>query len=277
MNLLKKIFNSGKSDNKKMTDPYKINPDFDKIIEKSKDISQIKQKLDEKNNALNNLWEKETEFLRIGNELFENKNYIEAEKLFKQLIEIGSKRSDVKEILIKVYKNQNDDGGISWIKSKIEEQLNDPVDYHYEKSKLNKLKMKYASDLYTNDEIWSSFQKQLSATNDFRQHSIIRVLMSEILLQEKRNKDAVYTIILSYRDEAMSSYLMDTQLNSENYKRYYSKDYIIGRIKKVVKKANYEKIIDDIAEITLKQIMKLPNDDTQELKTELNNLLNKVA
>lgn len=277
MNLFKRIFNKEKPDNKEILDPYKINFNFNKIIEESKDISQIKQKLDEKSNALNNLWAKETELLKIGNEHFKNQRYTEAEKVFKKLIEIGSKRTDVKEMLIKIYKNQKDDNGISWIKSKIEEQLDDPKDYHYEKSKLNKLKLEYASDLYTNDEIWSSFQKQLSATNDFRQHSGIRVLMSDILLKEKRNKDAVYTIILSYRDEAMSSYLMDTQLNSENYKRYYSKDYIIGRIKKVVKKAKYEKIIEEIAELTLKQIIQLPKDNLQELKTELNNLLNKVV
>ena len=277
MSFFKKIFNSKKTDNKEMLDPYKINSDMDKIIEESKDISQIKQKLDEKNNALNNLWEKETELLKIGNDNFDNENYSEAEKSFKELIEIGSKRTVVKEMLIKIYKKQNNDNGISWIKSKIEEQLNDPIDYHYEKSKLNRLKLKYASDLYTDDEIWSSFQKQLSVTNDFRQHSSIRELMTEILLKEKRNKDAVYTIILAYRDEAMSSYLMDTQLNSENYKRYYSKDYIIGKIKKVVKKSKYEQIINEIAELTLKQIIKLPKDNMKELKTELNNLLSKVA
>jgi len=277
MKFLKKIFGGINSENKKTTDPYKINSDLDKIIDESKDISQIKQKIEERSSALNNFWERETELLKIGNQHFESENYSEAEKVFKQLIEAGSKRSDVKEMLIQIYKKMNDNNGISWIKSKIEEQLNDPIDYHYEKSKLNRLKLKYASDLYTNDEIWSSFQKQLSVTNDFRQHSSIRELMTEILLKEKRNKDAVYTIILAYRDEAMSSYLMDTQLNSENYKRYYAKDYIIGRIKKVVKKAKYEQSIEEIAELTLKQIVKLPKDNMQELKTELNNLLNKVV
>lgn len=270
-----KLFSIKKSENKKTIDPYKINTDLDKIINESEDISQIKQKIEERTNALNNFWEKENEFIKIGNKHFESENYSEAEKVFKQLIEAGSKRSDVKEMLIQIYKMKNDNNGISWIKNKIEEQLNDPVDYHYEKSKLNKLKIKYSSELYTNDEIWSSFQKQLASIKDFNQQARIRELMTEILLKEKKYKDAVYTIILSYRDEVTGSYLMDIQLNSENYKRYFTKEYIIGRIKRVVKKAKYEKLLDDISEITLKQIINIPKDNMQELKSELNDLLNK--
>ena len=275
MGLFKKIFSNRYSEKEKEVDPYKVNSNFDNIIKESKDISVIKNKLYERNDALNKLWEKETELLNVGNEYYKNQNYSEAEKAFKQLIEIGSKRTVAKEMLIKVYKAQNDKNGISWIKEKIEEQLNDPVDYHYEKSKLNKLKLKYSSDLYTNDEIWSGFQKQLSSTKDFNQYARIRELMTEILLKEKRYKDAVYTIILAYRDEATGFYLMDIQLNSENYKRYFTKEYITGRIKRVVKKAKYEKLLDDIAEISLKQIINIPKDNMQELKSELSDLLNK--
>jgi lipopolysaccharide biosynthesis regulator YciM len=275
MGLFKKIFSNRYSEKEKEVDPYKVNSNFDNIIKESKDISVIKNKLYERNDALNKLWEKETELLNIGNEYYKNQNYSEAEKAFKQLIEIGSKRAVAKEMLIKVYKAQNDKNGISWIKEKIEEQLNDPVDYHYEKSKLNKLKLKYSSDLYTNDEIWSSFQKQLSSTKDFNQYARIRELMTEILLKEKKYKDAVYTIILAYRDEATGFFLMDIQLNSENYKRYFTKEYITGRIKRVVKKAKYEKLLDDIAEISLKQIINIPKDNMQELKSELSDLLNK--
>lgn len=274
MNFLKKIFNNDNSDKKEIPDPYKINSDIDKIIEESKDIYQIKQRLDEKSNALNNLWKKETELIKIGNDYFENQNFTEAENAFKSLIEMGSKLTHVKEMLIEIYKNQNNDNGISWIKIKIEEQLNDPVDYHYEKMKLNKLKLKYSSDLYTNDEIWSSLQKQLSSTKDFLQHARIRELMTEILLKEKKYKDAVFTIILAYRDEATSSYLMDTRFNPEIYKRYLTKEYMTGRIKRVVKKAKYEKLLNDIVDITLKHIINIPKDNMQELKTELNDLLN---
>lgn len=274
MEFYKKIFGIRNTENKKTIDPYKINSDLDKIIDESKDISQIKKKIEVRSSALNNFCEREIELLKIGNQHFESENYSEAEKVFKQLIEAGSKRSNVKEMLIQIYKKMNDHNGISWIKSKIEEQLNNPIDYHYEKSKLNKLKIKYASDLYTNDEIWASFQKQLSNTKDFIQHAKIRDSMTEILLKEKRFKDAVYTSILAYRDEATGSYLMDTQLNSENYKRYFSKDYVAGRIKRVIKKAKYEKLLNSISELALKQIIKIPKDNMQELKTELNDLLN---
>lgn len=274
MKFFTKIFGSGKSENKKNVDPYKINSDIDKIIEESKNISQIKQRLDEKSDALDKLWEKETELIMIGNDYFENKNFTEAEKAFKSLIEMGSKLTHVKEMLIEIYKNQNNDNGISWIKIKIEEQLNDPVDYHYEKMKLNKLKLKYSSDLYTNDEIWSSLQRQLSSTKDFLQHARIRELMTEILLKEKKYKDAVFTIILAYRDEATDSYLMDIRSKRDTYKIYFTKEYIISRIKRTVKKAKYEKLLEDISAIALKHIVNIPKDNMQELKTELNDLLN---
>lgn len=273
MKLSNKIFGSVKPDNDKINDPYKANSDLDKILNESKDLSEIKQKIQERNNVLNNFWEKESELLKVGNEYFENKNYTEAAKIFKQLIETGSKRTDIKEKLISIYKIQNEIDGINWIKIKIEEQLNDPIDYHYEKSKLNKLKLKYFSNLYTNDEIWYSFQKLLSNTNDFNQHAKIRELMTEILLKEKRYKDAVYTILLALRDEATGSYLMDIQLNSENYKRYFSKEYIISRIKRTVKKAKYEKLLDKISDLTLRHIIKIPKDNMQVLKSELSELL----
>jgi hypothetical protein len=271
---LKKLFGNNVNENNKLSNPYESNSDLKKLINESDDFEEIKKKIQENSKVQNDFWKKEDELLNRGNECFYKQEYKEAENIFRQLVEIGSKRSDVKEILIKVFKINNDKDGIIWIKNKIEEQLNDPIDYHYEKSKLNKLKIKYSSDLYSNDELWASFQKQLSNTNDFNQHSSIRSLMTEILLKEKKYKDAIFTILMSYRDEAIASYLMDINLNSENYKRYFSKDYISGRIKRTVKKAKYEKLLDSISELALKQIIKIPNDDMRELKKELVNLLN---
>jgi lipopolysaccharide biosynthesis regulator YciM len=274
MGSLKKLFGNNVTEKNKLSNPYESNSELKKLINDSDDFDRMKTKIQENSKAQNNFWKKEDELLNRGNEYFDKQKYKEAENIFRQLVEIGSKRSDVKETLIKIFRINNDKDGITWIKNKIEEQLNDPIDYHYEKSKLNKLKIKYSSDLYTNDELWGSFQKQLLNTNDFNQHSSIRSLMTEILLKEKNYKDAVFTILMSYRDEAFASYLMDTKLNSENYKRYFSKEYISGRIKRTVKKAKYEKLLNSISDLALKQIIKIPKDDMRELKIELVNLLN---
>lgn len=273
MNFLKKIFKEKNKTTLPLNAPYKKNSNLDEILDSTNDFSKISKKIKEQNKTMNDFWANETKMIKTATELYKKKNYEESEKLFKELVESGSKLTIAKENLIKIYKRLNNSDGIEWIKEKIEEQLKDPVDYHHEKSKLNKLKMKYALDFYTYDELWSSFQKQIASNSNFSEHSNIRVHMAEIFLKEEKFKDAIFTIIMAYRDEAMSSYLMDIKLNSENHKRYFDKEYIVDKIRRTVEKTKYKNNIEKIAELVLKQIILIPNDDIGQLKNELIELL----
>ena len=90
-----------------------------------------------------NFWSFEDELLDFAKKQFELKNLELAEQCFKYLVNIGSKSAKVKEYLVKIYKKTGDKRGLSWIKYKINNQLNEPEDFHNQKVKLGKLIEKY--------------------------------------------------------------------------------------------------------------------------------------
>ncbi len=109
------------------------------------------------NDYKNNYWLFEKALIERGFELLNEDKTDFAEICFRYLIDIGSKSPLVKEELIKIFIKKRDDKNLKWIFDNIEEQLNDKTDYHYFKSKISALKIKYGKSLFSNDQIWASF------------------------------------------------------------------------------------------------------------------------
>lgn len=229
----------------------------------------------EHNKGKENFWELEKTLLEFANQQFESENIELAEKCYRYLVEIGSKLAQVKEKLIDIYKNTENQEGLKWIRNQIEEQLNNLKDFHHQKSKLLRLKTKYMEFLYTKDEAWASFNKQLCQTDNLNEHAAIYEEMSKFLLTEKKNKDAVLMNIFALRAEALQTYLMDQSLNSNFFEKYMSEQIINGRIAGVLRKAKLSNRNKEITTTIINYFSTFPNDDFKQFKEQLLIILSK--
>lgn len=219
-----------------------------------------------------NYWDFERVLLEEGSKYL-NKNKVEvAELCFEYLINIGSKFPIVKEQLIKIYNENNNEKKLKWIFDKIEEHLNEEQDYHQFKKKISTLKIKYGKKYFTNDQIWAGFNKRLQI-KDFNEHAKIYSEMSEFLLQEKKYKDAVLFAILSYIAEAQYRYILDHSINTNSFNYYKDLDKIKNRMSSILKKTKYDSYSDNLSELILSYISQIPNAKYDELKQGLSDLL----
>lgn len=226
------------------------------------------------NDFKSNYWLFEKELIEKGFDLLNEDKTDLAELCFRYLIEIGSKSPLVKEELIKIFIKRRDDKNLKWIFENIEEQLNDKTDYHYFKSKVSALKIKYGKNLFSNDQICVSFNKRLNSTTNFNEHSTIYREMSKYLLQEGNYKEAAHKFILSFIAEAQYCFILDQELNSNHFNQYIDVNFIKGRISGFLKKTNYQKYCDKISDLLLIYLSQFPTTDYNELKKGLAELFN---
>lgn len=253
--------------------PYSEENILDEINKGNIDVKQATELMKKANDYKANYWALERALLELGESSAKIKNYSLAETIFKYLLSIGSKVPNIMEGLIKIYLENNDKDRLTWIFEKIDEQLNENKEHYYSKTELNALKIKYGKHFFTNDQIWASFNKQLSNSNNFYEHSNIYNQMGLFLLKEGKRNEAVHKFILSYLAEFQYSFILDQSFNSNNCERYKKMEFVSGRVKTFLKKAKLELYTEAISKLIVVFLSKFPKTDMKELKNNLAQIL----
>ena len=219
-----------------------------------------------------NFWTFEREFQNFIIGQLEKKNYQLAEKCANYLLKIGSSSIKTFELIIQTYfLNDNDDGKLL-IKNLIIEELSKEKTF-LPRNQMNKLLFHSINRLFSNDEIWKLFNKELMEIDSFDEHSVIYEVMGDIILSEGKYLDALYKYILSYCKQTQYLYFLDTSLNSNNFEKYKSNSVIRSHLRKFIKKTNFEKKEKEVISLVETYLINLPKLDLISLGGELKDLL----
>lgn len=137
----------------------------------------------------------------------------------------------------------------------------------------------YLQEAKRNDEAWREFNLLLTKgyPNQMNNpelipmdHSIIYDKMRLSLQREGKNELAVRFGILSYLSWAIGLY---KQRRNDELKAYISKENLENTIRKLLKKAKKEDLVEKISAIVEEQIKRLPNIDFGELTKQIEGVI----
>ncbi|MCX6151432.1 MAG: hypothetical protein NTX22_12950 [Ignavibacteriales bacterium] len=235
-------------------------------------METIPSLINEANKYKQKFWDFEKLLLHFALQQVENKEYALADQCLKYLLEIGSKSIQVIELFLRIYFLENNQQGKQRLHDLIVTELSNQKTFYYRK-KLNQLILQYSDRLFSRDEIWFLYNAQLSKIEKLDECSAIYELMGNMMLSDGNPIDAVYKYIVSYCTEAQYMFFMDTALNSDNYKKYKTNDFVKNHLKKLIKKAKFENKGKEIISLVEKYMIDLPKIDLIKLKEEVGQIL----
>lgn len=245
---------------------------FKYFLDKKIPIEKIAPLIHQVTEFKQNFWEFEKDFQDFIDEQIKNRNYKLAESCADYLFKLGSTSIKTFEIIIQIYSiNENLDGK-NFIKNLINEELS-KKETLYPRNQLNKLIFHSNVRLFSNNEIWKLFNKQISIIDKLDEHSVIYEVMGDIILSERKSLDALYKYIISYCTFSQYIYLLDTSLNSNEFEKHKTNDVIRGHLKKYIKRTKFENKDKAIISLVEKYLINLPKIDLINLGEELKNIL----
>jgi len=126
---------------KKIEYPYDENISFEKLEElaNTSNSNFLRQRVKYRLNYIS----LERNLLNFARELYKKRNLMLAKQCLEMLENIGGKIAESRELLLKIYKRENDIISIKKEVKKIENELNFEIDFLHQFGKLKSLKKKY--------------------------------------------------------------------------------------------------------------------------------------
>jgi hypothetical protein len=115
----------------------------DEELDNGKGAEECLSLLDRRRQYRYNYYAFEKALFEFGKEEYNKRNYELAKNSLQYLMEIGSKKPEVRDILVKLYIKEKNLLGMKWIAGRIKNDLKDELIDPVSKQKLSKIKKKY--------------------------------------------------------------------------------------------------------------------------------------
>jgi hypothetical protein len=115
----------------------------DEELDNGKGAEECLSLLDRRRQYRYNYYAFEKALFEFGKEEYNKRNYELAKNSLQYLMEIGSKKTEVRDILVKLYIKEKNLLGMKWIAGRIKNDLKDELIDPVSKQKLSKIKKKY--------------------------------------------------------------------------------------------------------------------------------------
>lgn len=116
---------------------------IDKELDNGKGAAECLSLLERRRQYRHNYYALENVLFEFGKEEYHKQNNELAKKSLQYLMEIGSKKPEVRDILVKLYIKEKNLLGLKWIAGRIKNDLKDDLIDDAGKQKLKKIKSKY--------------------------------------------------------------------------------------------------------------------------------------